>query len=1162
MKPSVKIYSLIFTTSFFLFQALSATATTYYVDINNPNPTPPYTSWGTAATNIQNAIDQSSPGDLVLVNNGVYRTGGETINGYALSNRVAINKAITVQSVNGPAATVIQGSGLPLGSSTAARCVYLTNNAALIGFTLSAGTTLDYANNIYECSGGGIWCESSNATISNCVITQNWAAYAGGGVYQGTLIQCLISQNSILTLNGSYQAYGGGVYQGILDDCTVVSNSINPAAIFYIEAAFGGGTYNSELTNCVVADNSATTATEYAEGGGAYQGALVNCTITGNSSWYGGGTYNSTMINCIDYFNTSIDPSSINYYDGEVTYCCTTPKFGYGPYDTTFTNDPALASISQISPNSPCRGAGNPAVTTGADIEGNPWANPPSIGCSEPNPGNDLGSLTVGISTAFTIYPPSDPENFQAVISGLLETSVWNFGDGTLVTNEACASHTWAAPGSYTVTLTAYNDSNPTGISATNIINITPALTYYVNLINPNPVAPYRSWSTAAQTIQAAVNVANPGSLVLVTNGIPSEFVTNLYWNGGMTAPNGLFYRVAVTNPITVQSVNGPNATIIMGDNNGKGYPSQAGCIYLTNGATLIGFTLTNGATYGGIYATSTNVVITNCVITHCSSPVYPATHSGTFFNCLLTNSTGAIAGVLDKCILAGCGEDGCLMNDCVISNAGGAYGGVLNHCLISRNSSMYGGGAYGDSGNPIVLNNCVISNNAAQYDGGGAYGTSCPNFTNCILNNCIVVSNSASAGGGAYQAQLNNCIVISNRLTYTGGNGGGGVYDCLLNSCSLIGNTTTNPFSLGGGGAYNSTLNNCSLIGNISANMGGGAYSGLLNNCMLVSNTAATGGGAYNCTLNQCAVMNNIAIIGGGGVANSTLNDCLIGSNLITAPQYNFFGGGGADRCTMTNCLLTYNIGGTNGGAAFQSTLVNCTVVYNTGGLNGGIFDCQADNCILYYNTGGDYFPGNSQYPLNYCCTLLPPTNGVFNITNAPLFVNPAANDFHLQSNSPCINAGNNAYVATATDLTGNPRIVGGTVDIGAYEYQSPVSMVSYQWLEQYGLSITNNIDASSPNGTAFNVYQDWIAGLNPTNPASVLVMLPVTTTNTTSGITVTWQSVSGILYNLQRATNLVAQPSFITIQSNIVGQAGTTSYKDTAATNHVSYFYRVGVP
>ncbi len=51
------------------------------------------------------------------------------------------------------------------------------------------------------------------------------------------------------------------------------------------------------------------------------------------------------------------------------------------------------------------------------------------------------------------------------------------------------------------------------------------------------------------------------------------------------------------------------------------------------------------------------------------------------------------------------------------------------------------------------------------------------------------------------------------------------------------------------------------------------------------------------------------------------------------------------------------------------------------------------------------------------------------------PKFV--GASDYRLQASSPCINAGNNSYVTTSTDLDGNARIVGAAVDQGAYEYQ-----------------------------------------------------------------------------------------------------------------------------
>jgi hypothetical protein len=188
-------------------------------------------------------------------------------------------------------------------------------------------------------------------------------------------------------------------------------------------------------------------------------------------------------------------------------------------------------------------------------------------------------------------------------------------------------------------------------------------------------------------------------------------------------------------------------------------------------------------------------------------------------------------------------------------------------------------------------------------------------------------------------------------------------------------------------------------------------------------------------------------------------------------------------------------------------------------------------------------------------------PSSGTGNITNAPLFVNLAGGDYHLQSNSPCINSGNNAYVSVTNDLDGNPRIVGGTVDMGAYEYQTPGSQISYAWLQQYGLPTDGSVDFADLDGTRFNVYQDWIAGLNPLDPTSVLVMQTPQISTNSAGLKVSWLSVSNRTYYLQQATNLAVPPAFSTIQSNIAGQAGTTSVTDTTATNGGPYFYRVGV-
>src|SRR6185437_788720 len=140
-------------------------------------------------------------------------------------------------------------------------------------------------------------------------------------------------------------------------------------------------------------------------------------------------------------------------------------------------------------------------------------------------------------------------------------------------------------------------------------------------------------------------------------------------------------------------------------------------------------------------------------------------------------------------------------------------------------------------------------------------------------------------------------------------------------------------------------------------------------------------------------------------------------------------------------NCLIAFNHAVSSGGGAESSTLVSCTVAGNSANTGlasttGGVIQGTAINSIIYTNVGVN----TASTSLTNCCTIPLPfsPSGNGNITNAPLFVNDNF-DFHLQSNSPCINSGNNLFTTNTVDLDGNPRISGNVVDMGAYEFQNP---------------------------------------------------------------------------------------------------------------------------
>ncbi|MCF7849135.1 MAG: right-handed parallel beta-helix repeat-containing protein [Kiritimatiellales bacterium] len=806
----------------------SAMADTHYVDINNPSPTVPYTSWATATTNIQDAVDQSSDDDNVLVTNGHY----------VLSSYISVTKDITIQSVNGPDNTIVDGNKY-------SRCFSLgRNTCAVSGFTITNGY-------ISMGNGGGVYCSDMKAIVTNCVIRGNMTTDYGGGIYKGSIYDCTISDNTALRDGGgicksdahyctisrnSASGHGGGMDYGAAKNCTFSGNSATND---------GGGSYYGTATNCSFSNNSSKE-----RGGGMYLGTAYNCTFNNNSAEDGGGLYRGTAINCIIIKNKAENDgggvcyaaakNSIVWYNvaansgDNITglfaeYTCS-PDVTHG-IDGNITNVPLLVSASHIATNSPCRKAGNILFCNDADIDGELWLNPPSMGCDEfHGQGTVTGPIQLSMQGTTNICS-NYAGTYLINIQGALIQNVVNFDDGYNETNAVLSStHIWEAPGFYNVVLTAANDDYPDGLSVTQEVHVysSEESTVYVSDSTGNDTLDGRSWVTAKKSIQSGVDEQNiHGGVVLVSNGTYSSSS-----------------EILVDKTVRLLSVNGPQTTII--DGGGSNRCFQLGM----NDCLLGGLTIANGFAEltnpgdrgGGIFCWNTTSIITNCVFSGNSAIWGGGMSGGTANNCTFVGNSAKRHG-------------------------GGMLISIADNCSFISNSATYGGGIFN-----VVANTCSFNGNLAEEYGGG--------MCNSTADRCIFSSNSAIRGGGMYQGTSINCTFSSNLAEY-----GGGMYRGEATNCSFNGNLAEE----GGGGVSEGTVHNCLVSSNL-AYIGGGISEGSAHNCIINENSATYGGGMYNGTVHNSVIIGNSAMNRGGGLYGGTANNSIIWYNTASTSGEDFY--------------------------------------------------------------------------------------------------------------------------------------------------------------------------------------------------------------------------------------------------------------------------------
>jgi len=360
------------------------------------------------------------------------------------------------------------------------------------------------------------------------------------------------------------------------------------------------------------------------------------------------------------------------------------------------------------------------------------------------------------------------------------------------------------------------------------------------------------------------------------------------------------------------------------------------------------------------------------------------------------------------------------------------------------------------------------------------------------VLDSFTVTAGNGNGGGGIYDRgggvynhegspTLRNCAIRGNAAFY----GGGGIYNLYSSAC-LVDCTLTGNYVRGmGGGVMNvvstTTLTHCAISGNATGNVGGGMFNlrghVTLMNCIVSQNSAGSRGGGLdnmhgNASINKCIIRENSAHTGGAVCnigSNSTFMNCTIMGNLAR------YGGGirnAGSELTLTNCIIGRNSAYKGGGIYNHSdnavTLTTCTFAANSAS-HGEAMACdshyleeasniQVSNSILWDGGNEIWNNDNSVITITYS-DVQGGWPGEGNIDADPLFVEPGywdangtpddANDdlwvdgnYHLLVDSPCIDMGdpNYPYDPNETDLDGKPRVIGGRIDMGAYEYSPPI--------------------------------------------------------------------------------------------------------------------------
>ena len=315
-----------------------------------------------------------------------------------------------------------------------------------------------------------------------------------------------------------------------------------------------------------------------------------------------------------------------------------------------------------------------------------------------------------------------------------------------------------------------------------------------------------------------------------------------------------------------------------------------------------------------------------------------------------------------------------------------------IDFLTISNGHSAAHGGAIFNSGTLVMASDTVSGNSAALTGGGIA------NAGTLTMTNSTISGNSAGTFGGGIinggTLTVSNCTISNNSATTGGGVDNAATYSATINATTLSGNAVSSGAGGGFANAGTAFVADSTIANNTAQGAAGGQGAG-------ISNSAGT------LLATNCTVSGNTADVSGGGArilgGDVTLYNTIVAGNLNSTNASDDIAGGLDAQLPAGRQPSSYNLVGTGGAGGLSN------------GINGNITGVSDPKLTPLGNYGG---------PLQ-TVGILPGSPAVDSGSNA------LAQDYSASPPRPLFN-----------DDRGMPRIASSTVDIGADELQSEVTV------------------------------------------------------------------------------------------------------------------------